>query len=200
MTRIARNRSFRLAVALSLAAPLALAAAPEAIAVPPGGPTNYMVDNDTVHAARTGDIEKLRADLMKGITPNESGRDGIPMLILAVGSGHVAVVQLLLENGADPNRRAPDGSTPLTMAAVVGRADIAELLLSGGADPNRLGPNRDAPLLIATRARNAAFVEALIRHNAYLGETDLTGRTALNLAEENHYREIAALLREAGGY
>ncbi|WP_339832887.1 ankyrin repeat domain-containing protein [uncultured Parvibaculum sp.] len=200
MTRMATSGLFRPIMALMLAAPLALAALSDARAVPPGGPTNYMVDNDTVHAARTGDIEKLRTDLMKGVTPNEAGRDRIPMLILAVGNGHLAVVELLLEKGADPNRRAPDGTTPLTMAAATGRADIAEVLLQGGADPNGLGPNRDAPLLIATRARNTAFVEALIRHNADLGETDLTGRTALMLAEENHYREIAALLRAAGAY
>jgi ankyrin repeat protein len=190
----------RSAMALVLAGPLAFAAMPDALAVPPGGPTNYIIDNETVHAARTGDIETLREALMKGTTPNEAGRDRIPMLILAVGNGHLAVVELLLEKGADPNRRAPDGTTPLTMAAAVGRADIAEALLKGGADPNRLGPNRDAPLLIATRARNAAFVEVLIRHNADLTEADLTGRTALDLAEENHYREIAALLRAAGAY
>ena len=97
-------------------------------------------------------------------------------------------------------KRAPDGTTPLSMAATVGRADIAEILLNGGADPNLLGNNRDAPLLIATRARNAAFVEALLRHNADLEETDVTGRTALDLAEENHYREIVSILRAAGAY
>ncbi|MBX3494927.1 MAG: ankyrin repeat domain-containing protein [Parvibaculum sp.] len=171
-----------------------------ALAVPPGGPSNYIVDNETVHAARSGDIEKLRIDLMKGITPNEAGRDRIPMLILAVGNGHLAVVELLLEKGADPNRRAPDGTTPLSMAALVGRADIAEALLQGGANPNLLGRDRDAPLLIATRARNAAFVEALLRHNADIEETDVTGRTALDLAEENHYREIVSILRAAGAY
>ena len=86
------------------------------------------------------------------------------------------------------------------MAATVGRADIAEALLQGGANPNLLGSNRDAPLLIATRARNAAFVEALLRHNADIEETDVTGRTALDLAEENHYREIISILRAAGAY
>lgn len=191
MTRIAALSGVVLALLL-------LVPAQPALAVPPGGPTNYIVDNDTVHAARTGDIETLRTDLMKGVTPNEAGRDRIPMLILAVGNGHLAVVELLLEHGADPNRRAPDGSTPLSMAAVTGRADIAEVLLQGGANPNLLGHNRDAPLLIATRARNAAFVEALVRHEADLNETDVTGRTALNLAEEGHYREIVTILRAAG--
>jgi len=192
MTRIAALPGVLLALFLLVPSP--------ALAVPPGGPSNYIIDNETVHAARSGDIEKLRTDLMKGITPNEAGRDRIPMLILAVGNGHLAVVELLLEKGADPNRRAPDGTTPLSMAATVGRADIAEALLNGGANPNLLGNNRDAPLLIATRARNAAFVEALLRHDVDLGETDVTGRTALNLAEENHYREIVSILRAAGAY
>lgn len=167
-------------------------------AIQPGGPSNYMIDNETVHAARTGDNEKLRAALVKGDSPNDSGRDRIPMLILAVANGHLSTVQMLLEYGADPNRRAPDGTTPLTMAAIGGRAAIATALLEAGADPDRSGSNRDIPLLIATRARHAAMVETLIRHGVDIYATDVTGRSALDLAEENHFNEIAAMLRDAG--
>lgn len=169
-----------------------------AMAIQPGGPTNYMVDNETVQAARTGDNETLRADLIRGVSPNESGRDRIPMLVLATGSGHLSTVNLLLEYGADPDKRAPDGTTPLSIVALSGRADIAEALLLAGADPDKPGANREVPLLIATRARQAGIVEVLIRHGVDTSETDVTGRSALDLAEENHYREIAALLRAAG--
>lgn len=196
MTR--KPRLPRLAGALVLAAlfwPL-----PPAFAIQPGGPTNYLVDNDTVQAARTGDNETLRADLIRGVSPNESGRDRIPMLILATGSGHLSTVKLLLEYGADPDKRAPDGTTALSIVALSGRADIAEALLLAGADPDRAGANREVPLLIATRARQAGIVEVLIRHGVDTSETDVTGRSALDLAEEHHYREIAALLRAAGTY
>ena len=169
-----------------------------AMAIQPGGPTNYLVDNETVQAARTGDNETLRADLIKGVSPNESGSDRIPMLVLATGSGHLSTVKRLLEYGADPDKRAPDGTTPLSIAALSGRSDIAEALLLAGADPDRPGANREVPLLIATRARQAGIVEVLIRHGVDTSETDVTGRSALDLAEENHYREIAALLRAAG--
>lgn len=178
-----------LAFALCLAGPAA--------AMQPGGPSNYIIDNETVHAARTGNNEVLNADLVKGVSPNESGRDRIPMLVLAAGNGHLSTVKLLLEHGADPNRRAPDSSTPLSVVALAGRADIAEVLLAAGADPNRSGANRDFPLLTATRARHAAMVEVLIRHGVDVSETDMTGRSALDLAEENHFREIAAMLRAA---
>ncbi|GMV64107.1 MAG: hypothetical protein AMXMBFR74_32740 [Parvibaculum sp.] len=169
-----------------------------AAAIQPGGPTNYIVDNDTVQAARTGDNETLKVDLVKGVSPNESGRDRIPMLLLAVGNGHFSTVKLLLEYKADPNRRAPDGTTALSMAALSGRADIAAALLEAGADPNKSGANREVPLLIATRANNAGVVEVLLQYDVDLSETDFTGRSALDLAEENHLREIAGLLRNAG--
>ena len=170
-----------------------------ASAFQPGGPTNYIIDNETVHAARTGNNEKLKPELIKGVSPNETGRDRIPMLLLAAANGHLSTVELLLEYGADPNRRAPDGSTPLTVVALSGRADIAEVLLQAGADPDRSGANRDLPLFIATRARQTAIVETLIRHGVDIHFTDMTGRSALDLAEENHFRDIAALLRAAGG-
>ncbi len=193
MTRNARLRRLLGAVVLAAAVwPL------PATAIQPGGPTNYMVDNDTVQAARTGDNETLRTDLVKGVSPNESGRDRIPMLILATGSGHLSTVKLLLEHGADPDRRAPDGTTSLSLAALSGRADIAEALLLAGADPDRPGANREVPLLIATRARQAGIAEVLLRHGVDTSETDVTGRSALDLAEENHYREIVNLLRASG--
>lgn len=168
-----------------------------AVAIQPGGPSSYLIDNDTVQAARTGDNEALKTDLVKGVSPNESGSDNIPMLLLAVGNGHLSTVKLLLQYGADPDRRAPDGTTALSMAALSGRADIATALLDAGADPDKPGANRDVPLLIATRANNPAVVEALIQHGVDLTETDVTGRSALDLAEENHLREIAELLRAA---
>lgn len=191
MTRPAGAAFAALFLSLCLSAPAA--------AFQPGGPTNYIIDNETVHAARTGNNEKLKPELIKGVSPNEAGRDRIPMLLLAAANGHRSTVELLLEYGADPNRRAPDGSTPLTVVSLSGRADIAEVLLQAGADPNRSGANRDLPLFIATRARQTAIVEALVRHGVDIDATDMTGRSALDLAEENHFREIAALLRAAGG-
>lgn len=201
-SRLRGDKMTRGTVLLSFAAAMALAgsalwSAP-ATAMQPGGPTNYIIDNETVQAARTGNNEKLRTDLIKGISPNESGQDRIPMLILAVGNGHLSTVNLLLEHGADPDRRAPDGTTALSLAAMSGRADIANALLEAGADPDRPGANRDVPLLIATRARSAAVIEVLIRHGVDLYATDVTGRSALDLAEESHFREIANILRDAG--
>ncbi len=185
-----------LALLAALGGFMLLGAAP-VMAIQPGGPSSYLIDNETVQAARTGDNSTLKTALVKGVSPNESGSDKIPMLILAVGNGHFSTVKLLLEYGADPDRRAPDGTTALSMAALSGRADIAAALLEGGADPDRPGSNREVPLLIATRANNAAVVEVLIQHDVDLFETDVTGRSALDLAEESHMRGLAELLRNA---
>ncbi|MFN3627414.1 ankyrin repeat domain-containing protein [Parvibaculum sp.] len=189
----------RSAAAAVAAVILSLPFCAPASAFQPGGPSSYVIDNETVYAARTGNDEALKVELIKGVSPNETGRDRIPMLLLAAANGHRSTVALLLEYGADPNRRAPDGSTPLTVVSLSGRADIAELLLQAGADPNRPGANRDLPIFIATRARQLSIVDALIRHGVDIHVTDMTGRSALELAEEAHFNEIAALLRAAGG-
>ena len=174
MTRPAGAAFAALLLSLCMCAP--------ASAFQPGGPTNYIIDNETVHAARTGNNEKLKPELIKGASPNEAGRDRIPMLLLAAANGHLSTVELLLEYGADPNRRAPDGSTPLTVVALSGRADIAEALLQAGADPDQL-----------------VDFGVAARHGVDIHFTDMTGRSALDLAEEGNFREIAALLRAAGG-
>ena len=48
------------------------------------------------------------------------------------------------------------------------------------------------------RARRTAIVKLLLDHNADFSDTDITGRTLLDLAEERHYDDIAQLLRDAG--
>jgi len=54
------------------------------------------------------------------------------------------------------------------------------------------------PLLIAIRAHNTAVVEALLKHDADPNETDVTGRSALEIAQERHYTDIVDLLAASG--
>ena len=63
---------------------------------------------------------------------------GCRLLSMAVRSGQLPALQLLLERGADPTwpeNHAPGGRA-LFEAARAGRLDMTELLLSHGADPN----------------------------------------------------------------
>jgi ankyrin repeat protein len=154
-------------------------------------------DNDMIEAARDGDVDAIHLAIMHGLSPDDSGIDFVPALIVATDYGHADAVRYLLKQGAHPNLRARDGRTALAVAAQAGRADIANVLLDGGADPNQVAQNRDTPLLIAVRAHRPAVVQALLDHKVDIDDTDVTGRTALDLAEEHNYDDIAALLRKA---
>jgi len=155
-------------------------------------------DNPLIDAILKGDVYKMHQATLAGQSVNQTDRDFTPALVLAAKGGFYDAVQYLLANGARVDARARDGTTALSHVAFSGRTDIAELLLRGGANPDQVGRQHDAPILIATRARNTQIVQLLIQHKADVEATDLTGRTALDIAQERHYNDLISVLRAAG--
>jgi ankyrin repeat protein len=155
-------------------------------------------DNPLIDATLKGDVYKMHQATLSGASVNQTDRDFTPALVLAAKGGFYEAVRYLLANGANPNARARDGTTALSHVSFSGRADIAELLLRSKADPDQVGRDQDAPILIATRARNTSIVKLLLQHNVDIEATDLTGRNALDMAQERYYDDIANLLRAAG--
>ena len=94
---------------------------------------------DLADAVARGDLAQVAALLADDPgRVRETTPCGRLLLSMAVRSGHVPVVQLLLERGADPTwpeAHAPRGSA-LYEAARAGRRDLVELLLAHGADPS----------------------------------------------------------------
>lgn len=154
-------------------------------------------DNDLIEAARDGDVAGVRDALMRGLPPDDGGISFVPAIVVATDYNHLDIVKYLLQRGADPNRKARDGRTALAVAAQAGRVSIATVLLDNGADPNLVAQNGDTPLFIAVRAHRTSLVQLLLTHKADFEDTDVTGRTALDLAEEHNFDDVAALLRDA---
>jgi ankyrin repeat protein len=89
-----------------------------------------------------------------------SDNEDVTPLGVAVRSGHLDIVRLLVEAGADVNYLSWR-STPLELAAQRGRTDIAMYLLEHGAEPK----DRSA-LAEASRNGLVELVEVLLRKGA----------------------------------
>lgn len=84
------------------------------------------------HAASTGDIDTVLAQLQQGCAVNawEQGEaHRYTPLIAAAENGHTDIVELLIGAGADVNLSDGQGCSALYCAAMHGRADIVSLLL-----------------------------------------------------------------------
>lgn len=161
-------------------------------------PAVVVPDSEFITAVREGRMDDVKAQIAMGTRVDSRGKEGSPALILALLFSQQDVARYLLEQGANPDARDKAGNTALCYATQSGDAEMADALLKAGARPDRSCANRDTPLILAVRAGRASVVNVLIKHGADIEATDLTGRSALSLAQERRYNDIAAALQEAG--
>lgn len=139
---------------------------------------------------------------------------GKTALMIASTFGDREIVQLLLEAGADYNAESREGqsgrgnvdlfgATPLIYAVHGGHVEIVQMLQetasgSGGAgsDPNHpYGANRRSFALHHTaEADKARIAELLLQQGANLDQEDSTGRTPLEIAQEEENTAVAEVL------
>jgi len=150
-------------------------------------------------AARDGNLELLRQQIAANVSPNQLDLEFRPAIVNAAANGHVDAVKLLLEARANPDARDRSNRTALIWAAERGQTAVITTLLAGKANPNldERGTG-NTPLLIAARDGHLRIVEALVHAGADVTRTDVTGRTALDLALANNRRLVADFLRRQG--
>jgi len=163
-------------------------------------PSVVTPDTPFIEAVRDGDIDALKAALVRGESLDSRDKLGSPALFIALQFGQEETFKFLLENGARIKAKDKAGDTLLTLLAGTKMVHLSALLLEKGADPDRLGANREPAIIIAARAGQADIVRLLLDWDADYEATDLTGRTALGIAEQRRDRVIANMLREAGAY
>jgi ankyrin repeat protein len=154
-------------------------------------------DNDLIEAAREGNLYGIIMAMDSGMSVNDRGRYRIPPIVVAAEAGQLEAVRLLLQKGAQIDMRAQDNLTALGAAISRDRADIVKVLLDAGADPNRLSADNEAPLIIAARAGSTVIVSLLLSAGADRYETDRTGRTALDWAQEKRFGQLISLLNKS---
>ena len=147
-----------------------------------------------------GHTDVVQLLLENGAMPDMPDKEGKTALHWAATAnfGRQQVVELLLNRGAKPNMADLHGRTPLHVAAMRGHKDVVQMLLNGSAEPNiKSQPSQQGvtPLHCAVIQNRKEVVQLLINGGAEPNMADQNGRTALTLALQRGYGEIAAILR-----
>ena len=155
-------------------------------------------------AAKKGYEDILDLLLEAKADPNLSNFRKRTPLMIAAYKGKVNIVNRLLQIDIVKeaiNDQDKDGNTGFLLAARKGHEDTLELLLQAKADPVLNNFKERTPLMESViRGRMNTVIKLLqiksVRDN--INATDKDGNTALSLARQEGYKQIASLLLEAG--
>jgi ankyrin repeat protein len=115
----------------------------------------------------------------------------------AAWEGDLTTMRILFWLGADVNRDAPGRGPAIVSAAWNGHTKIVEFLLDRGADINARAKINNTPIQQAASNGHLETVRLLLSKGANVNIVG-DGGSALHLAIENGYTDIAKLLRQHG--
>ncbi|SCO78463.1 uncharacterized protein FRV6_02676 [Fusarium oxysporum] len=158
-------------------------------------------------AVRTGNSEAIKRILKySGVDLNDPSNfeGGVPIISLAVSTGHVDVVELLLQYNADISSQNSEGRTALHIASMNGADNLVDFLLQHNADPQIADKYGHTPLWYGAcgQCSDRSFQALLNAHvhigiDGFRGETDEKMPTPLWAAAAGGYLGRASdLLRQ----
>jgi len=147
-----------------------------------------------------GEIVPLKLFLEAGFSPDVRDKKGVPLLSLAVRSGHRNVVELLLDAGADIDAVSLDrGNTALMDAAADQQLEILRLLLGAGASPHFQSKNGQTALVLAVGQKHVEAASILIGAGADVEIKDALGMSARKYAQLFGLTDIIKMMDERDG-
>ena len=156
-------------------------------------------------AAFRAQHEAMRALVAAGADPNALENDRYDIVTIAAVANDVPTLKLALQLGASAkNVTSRYDGTALIAAAHLGHAEVVRILTAAGAPldhVNNLGWTAltESIVLGDGGARHTATLEALVEAGANLNIADRQGLSPFHLAEGRGYREMADILKAAGG-
>jgi ankyrin repeat protein len=148
--------------------------------------------------------EAIRALAAAGADVNALDRDRYDMVTIAAVADDVPTLEAALAAGnRATNVTSRYDGTALIAAAHLGHVEVVRVLIKAGAPldhVNNLGWTAlvESIVLGDGGARHTATLKALVDAGADVNIADRNGQTPLHLAEANGYRQMSAILKEAG--
>ncbi len=135
--------------------------------------------------------------------PADPKSDGFTLLSMAVATGDIELIDLLLTHRMNINGTSKDGTTPLMTAvsysnAHDAKAEIVAHLLEKGANPNLQNNLGETALIQAVLYADQITIQSLLDHHSKLELKDYQGHTALILAGLHISGPIIRLLIDRG--
>ncbi|KAI1408750.1 ankyrin repeat-containing domain protein [Hypoxylon sp. FL1857] len=157
------------------------------------------------YAAHCGFVDMAKILLGYQTTPLGARKNGfMTLLCIAVTTGSVEMVQLLIDAGADVNVGGIGGypnyqGTPLRVACQFGFIEVVRLLLNAEADVNLRSTDETTPLHVASSHGLPSICKLLVEHGADF-VLDAKGNTPLHIAtrfsRRPRYKKTAMTLLE----
>ena len=156
--------------------------------------------SDLSRAVADEEVDAVRELLIKGAKVNdkEDSYRKITPLFVAVETGNIEIIQLLLDHGAKVNARDAEKQTPIMRLEEDATPELVELLVRYGAKIDVADKSGNTPLILAAASAKVEVVKALIDSGADVRAKNKAGRTALMNAAENDDLEAVRLLLESG--
>lgn len=122
------------------------------------------------------------------------------VLHLAISSGQLKIAaELLILPNVNTLFDKPNlnGYSPVHLAAQQRSIELVEAMLDRDADINNVNANKESLLHIAARSGDTALVQRLLERGIDPGLKDVKGKTAAQIASENHNDNIAVIIEHA---
>jgi ankyrin repeat protein len=149
-----------------------------------------------IKAVKFDDVKEVDRQLAKGMDPNLTDDQGMPLLVLAAREKSNKVAAALI---ADPkaNLEIEDkaGENAMMLAALNDDMPIVQALIAKGAEVNKKGW---APLHYAAANGHDDVVKLLLDHSAYIDAGSPNGTTPLMMAARGGHVSTIQLLLDSG--
>jgi ankyrin repeat protein len=148
--------------------------------------------------------EAARLLLAKGANANALDRQRYDVVTIAAVADDVPTLRLVLEGGASPkNVTSPYDGTALIAAAHLGHVEVVQVLIKAGAPLDHVNNLTWTALMESIvlgdgGKRHTETLRALVQAGANVNIPDRSGITPLAHARGRGYKEMVAILEQAG--